>query len=136
MARDALGDYGNVSATGTWARHRLIPFVSWMETNTVRYFHLSKNAYLHARDVNAAEGVAAGALTAASMFARIGIFYGAVQLWNNLFFGDEEDELSTEERIRLHLHVGRWGGQINTIKFQGALSDFLGWFGWKMLEAP
>ena len=129
MARDALGDYGNISVSGQWARNRLIPFVSWVETNTVRYFHLFKNSYLHARDVNAREGVAAGALTAASMFARIGIFYGLVQAWNNLFFSDEEDELSTEERIRMHLHVGRWGGEINTVKFQGSLSDFLGWFG-------
>ena len=131
MARDALGDYGNISVTGQWARNRLVPFVSWMESNTVRYANLFRNAYLYGRDKGAAQGTLMGVYTAGSLLARIGIFYGLVQAWNNVFFGDEEEELSTEERFRLHLHVGRWDGQIQTLRFQGALSDFLGWAGFE-----
>ena len=43
--------------------------------------------------------------------------------------GDEEDELAVADRARLHINLGKWGGEIYTVRFQGALSDFFGWFG-------
>ena len=129
MARDLLGDYGSIPYRAKWARKRVIPFVSWIASNTVRYSNLFRNAYLTGRDVSATKGVAMGAYAGAGLMARMFIVYGAVNLWNNLLFDDEEDSLGTEERLRLHLNLGRWGGEVVTLRFQGALSDFLGWFG-------
>ena len=132
MARDALGDYGNLGQTGRWLRTRLIPFWSWMESNSRRYTNLFRNAYLYGRDVSAAKGVTMGAAAAGGLLVRLAMFTTLVQVWNLLLFGDEEDNLDTEERIRLHLNLGQWdmlGGDQVTLRFQGALSDFAGWFG-------
>jgi hypothetical protein len=50
-------------------------------------------------------------------------------MWNAIFFPDDEDKLG-EERKQLHLILGhRADGSIITIRFQGALSDALSWFG-------
>ena len=130
MARDALGDYGNISKTGRMLRTKAIPFWSWMESNTKRYFNLFRNIYHFPADT---EGrTLAGAAVAASLLMRMGIFYAAVQLWNNMFFGDDEEQLGAEERIRMHLNLGQlWGDDDTryTLRMQGALSDVLGWAG-------
>lgn len=129
MARDIMGDYGSIPYRAKWARKRVIPFVSWIASNTTRYVNLFRNAYLYGRDVSASKGLAMGALTSAGLGARIFLFYGAVQLWNNLLFGDDEELLGTEERIRMHLNLGRWNDEVVTLRFSGALSDFAQWFG-------
>ena len=33
LARELIGDYGNISSAGQYIRRRLIPFYSWMEIN-------------------------------------------------------------------------------------------------------
>ena len=60
-----------------------------------------------------------GALASGSLLARMFVFYGAVNLWNNMLFGDDEEKLGTEERLRLHLNLGSYGGEVFTLKFQG-----------------
>ena len=66
----------------------------------------------------------------AALLVKIGMFYAGVQLFNNLFFGEEEDELSVEDRMRMHLILGtNDAGEIETLRFQGAFSDFAGWLG-------
>ena len=129
MARDLLGDYGSIPHRAKWARKRIIPFVSWIASNTIRYNNLFRNAYLTARDTSKAKGVAMGAYAGAGLLVRMFIVYGAVNLWNNLLFGEDEELLGTEERLRLHANLGRWGDDVVTLRFQGALSDYLGWFG-------
>jgi hypothetical protein len=55
---------------------------------------------------------------------------GLVMLWNAAFFPDEEDELQEAGREQLHMILGRRAdGSIITLRFQGALSDALSWFG-------
>ena len=129
MARDLLGDYGSIPERARWARKRVIPFVSWLASNTTRYNNLFRNAWLTGRDVSKTRGAVMGAYTAAGLAARIFLFYGMVQLWNHLLFEEEEELLGTEERLRLHAILGRWGGEVVTLRFQGALSDYLGWMG-------
>ena len=131
MARDLLGDYGAIPYRAKWARQRMIPFVSWIASNTTRYVNLFRNAYLTGRDISTQEGLARGTFAAAGLTVRMFMFYTVVQLWNNLLFGDEEDELGSEERLRMHAILGRWDGEIVTMRFQGAMSDFLGWFGFE-----
>ncbi|WP_211236373.1 SNF2-related protein [Desulfovibrio inopinatus] len=130
LSRALLGDYGNISAYGQIVRDNLIPFYSWMEINTRRYNRLLLNAFQQ----SVIKGVGTGALTgakAASFLAfRTLFFYGMVQLWNNLFFGDDEDELAPEDRTQLHVLLGRDDdGNIRSLRLQGALSDYLAWIG-------
>ena len=129
MARDLLGDYGSIPHRAKWARTRMIPFVSWIASNTTRYNNLFLNAYRTGRDTSKAKGVGMGTVAAGSLLGRMFIFYAAVNLFNNFMFPDEEESLGTEERLRLHLILGKWGGEVQTLRFQGALSDYLGWFG-------
>lgn len=131
MARDLLGDYGAIPYRAQWARTRLLPFVSWIASNTTRYKNLFRNAYLMGRDTSSARGLAMGAYTGGGLLVRMFLFYGAVQVWNNLLFGDDEEELDAASRFRMHLNLGRWGGEIVQVRFQGALSDFAGWFGFE-----
>ncbi|KKL67092.1 hypothetical protein LCGC14_2138460, partial [marine sediment metagenome] len=77
-------------------------------------------------------GASIGVRTSAYLTMRMVYLYAMVQIWNNLVMGDEEDELSAEQRTRLHLTLGKTDdGEIRTLRFQGALSDFLGWIGFE-----
>src|SRR5690606_30968624 len=44
LARNLLGDYGNLTVFGDWMRRRMAPFWSWIEINTKRYPRLASNA--------------------------------------------------------------------------------------------
>lgn len=134
LARDLIGDYGAISEGGAWLRTHAIPFWSWMEINTRRYWRLTLNAYGQGLGrgiaTGTALGVAAGARQSAWLAVRMAAIYGMITLWNALMFGDEEDELSELQQRQLHIILGRDpSGQIVTLRTQGALSDALSWFG-------
>jgi predicted transposase YbfD/YdcC len=134
LARDLVGDYGSISFFGQSIRRYAIPFYSWMEINTKRYINLINNAFGQGIGKGLATTGAIGALTGARLSAyllvRMSLMYMLVQLFNNLVHPDEEAELDEAARLRLHLNLGRdENGDVRTLRFQGALSDFLGWFG-------
>ena len=127
LARELLGDYGNISRHGEFIRRRMIPFYSWMEINAPRYVYLMKNLKYEGETTN----------RLSFTFARRGIVFaakasmlaGAVMLFNTLMFPDELEDLGPEKRRQMHLILGRReDGSIITLKFQGALSDALSWF--------
>jgi hypothetical protein len=140
LSRDLLGDYGNISKSGEYLRSHVIPFYSWMEINAPRYVQLLKNAGLEqgtsrrgaqARVVGAVAGRVAlkTAGKTALWSARAAGLYALVNLWNHLLFPDEERELAVKND-QLHLILGRnEDGTIRSVRFQGALSDVLGWAG-------
>ncbi len=146
LARDLIGDYGAISENGAWLRTHLIPFWSWMEMNTKRYWRLSRNAYGQGvgKGLATSGGLAAGAAlrgtaTTAMLGARMVAVMGLISLWNWLFFDDEEQELSEQQQRQLHLVLGRNSdGQVVTLRTSGALSDVLGTFGfmdaWAAIE--
>lgn len=134
MARDLVGDYGAVSVVGQWLRKYMIPFWSWTEINTRRYFRLTANIYRGSK----AKGIAAGSLlgagiagrTAVSLGIRMALVYGIITLYNHLLFGDEEDDLSEQQKRQLHIILGRDSdGKVVSLRAQGALSDVLGTLG-------
>ncbi len=134
LARELVGDYGAISDFGKDIRRKIIPFYSWLEINTKRYWRLGANAWSQGIGqgfkATGIIGASLGIRTTAYLTLRMAFLYAMVQLWNNLFFGDEEDELGAQSRARLHLIIGRnEDGSIRTLRFQGALSDFLDWFG-------
>ncbi|WP_017182296.1 hypothetical protein [Sphingobium xenophagum] len=134
LARDLIGDYGAISHFGGGLRKTIIPFWSWMEINTRRYWRLSSNAYSQGIGRGIATGgglaLAAGVRHSAWLAVRAGMVYGLIQLWNELFFSDEEDDLGEEQKRQLHIILGRNdAGEVVTLRTQGALSDAMSWFG-------
>jgi hypothetical protein len=111
LARDLLGDYGNVSHAGQEISRKLIPFWSWMEINAKRYWRLSSNAFAAGHDAGRRHGRPARRRRCGPHdgLARVRMFlmFGLMQLWNHWLFPDEEDELGEEQRRQLHLILGR-----------------------------
>jgi N12 class adenine-specific DNA methylase len=127
LARELIGDYGNISHAGQYIRERIVPFFSWIEINAPRYVRLFRNLQ-HEGGGAAFTGVMAW--KAAKLGAKAMALMTLVMLWNATFFPDEEDELGETGREQLHLILGRRAdGSIITLRFQGALSDALQWFG-------
>jgi hypothetical protein len=132
LARELIGDYGNISQAGQWLRRNLIPFYSWMEINAPRYVRMMRNLQHEQRG---SAGRITGVLTAAA--ARRGVkfsvqvlgLYAMVSLWNAFVFPDEDDEMKRSGRRELQLILGRRAdGSIRSLRIQGALSDALQWF--------
>jgi hypothetical protein len=131
LSRELVGDYGALSQGGQWLRRKVVPFYSWLEINAPRYYRLYQNL--------AVEGEPGGRkVRMGAVFAKKGVFlsakvfalYGAAQLFNHLFWPDEEEELGEVGRRQAHLILGRReDGSIITLRLQGALSDALSWFG-------
>ena len=142
LARDLLGDYGRVSHYGMEIRRKYIPFWSWMEINTKRYWRLGSNGFsqgvlsgigatTHAAASIGVRTAAFGVGKTSTLYLRMAILYGMVSLYNHLAYGDEEDELDPITRGRLHVNLGRTeDGKIQTLRFNGAVGDALDWFGW------
>lgn len=137
LARELIGDYGNISHAGQYIRTHAVPFYSWMEINAPRYVRLLKNAASEGEGNVAAR--AAGVIAKRTAFKAIGKtvktgglaagMYTLVNLWNHTRFPQEEAELG-EARRDLHLILGRnEDGSIKTLRVQGALSDALSFFG-------
>jgi N12 class adenine-specific DNA methylase len=129
MARELVGDYGNISHAGQYLRERVLPFYSWMEINAPRYVRLFRNLkHEGAGGLAPAAGVMVWKGTKLAMKASI--LMAMVMLYNAVVWPDEEDELQELGREQLHLILGRRAdGTIITLRFQGALSDALSWFG-------
>ena len=128
MARELVGDYGNLTEAGQWIRRHMIPFYSWMEVNAPRYVRLMRNLKHEGKSTNYLTG--AMAWKATKLGLKASALMAAVILWNMTFFPDEWDEMGDAKRRQLHLILGRHDdGSIRSIRFQGALSDALSWFG-------
>lgn len=129
LARELIGDYGNISKGGVWMRRHLIPFYSWIEINAPRYYRLLKNAPHEGQAQGRGRRLSAvGAKKTGMFILKANVLFVLANLWNHLFFPDEEEELGRERR-QLHLILGRReDGTIRSLRFEGALSDALEWF--------
>jgi hypothetical protein len=136
LARDLVGDYGAISHFGQGIRRSVIPFWSWTEINTRRYWRLTNNAFGQGIGKGLATsgylGAALGARTTAWLLIRMFALYGLVSLWNRLMFGDDEDKLDPEQARQLHILLGHDStGEIRSLRVQGAVSDALSWLGFE-----
>lgn len=132
MARELLGDYGNLSQGGVWLRSHAYPFWSWMEINAPRYYKLLRNTYQDTNSVSKTTGAAIRktAISSTALAARIMLLSALVTAWNRLFFPDEDDELTKTGNRQLRLITGRRDdGSIVTLRIQGAFSDVLSFVG-------
>lgn len=135
VTTEAVGDYSNISEMGRALRNRLIPFYSWLEINFARYPKMFANAInqgvnksVKRRMVFGTSVRVVGSLL--TWIARAVSLWGAYQLWNNLSDPEGERSLSEYNRKHMHLLVGRdKHGNPMILRGQGALGDFLEWFG-------
>jgi hypothetical protein len=138
LARELVGDYGNLSQGGQWLRSHTYPFWSWVEINAPRYYRLLKNTRWENGNTTSKTVGRAGAITASNalkLSAKMMILMGLVSLWNSLFFDDEDKELTEMGNRQLMLIVGRRDdGSIITVRINGAFSDMLSWAG--LEDAP
>ena len=142
-ARDIMGDYGNVSKTGRMTAALMFPFWRWAESNIRRYVNRFRNAgltFYHGRKV---KGTTMATLTAARLAGQIAVFHFAVQWFNQIMWGDEEDDLSERQQQKPHIILGRLPGdtkklsnteeqemgKILVLNYMGSFSDFGAWIG-------
>jgi hypothetical protein len=132
LARDLMGDYGNVSALGEEIARKVIPFYRWMEINTPRYYRLLKNA----SNEGGYEGAIKGGYKTLKRFVQMNIV-GTIlyQLYHaaiGAVSGDDELEKArdvTRARGQLHSLLPNWliGDEkkdiVRTVRTQGAWSD-------------
>lgn len=138
ISRATFGDYGELTPNGNWLRRLFIPFYAWTEVN----FRYHANLLRNMRDMLATgqidrkaaasqlakQTVALGSRAAMGMVLRLALPYLAVGLWNGMQ-GDDEDDLSEEDRRRFHLILGREDdGKIRVVYLPTAFSDVLKWF--------
>jgi|GEM_PF-3215064 len=129
LTRNLLGDYGNLTVSGTWLRHHLIPFYSWIEVNAKRYPRMALNAIQYGK-IKGQGSAAARALYTGMAIGGIGGLTALMWAYNNTVWPDEEGSLTTEDRNSPHIILGRNpDGTVRIFRNTGALGDFLEWFG-------
>ncbi|HSW63351.1 MAG TPA: hypothetical protein VLH56_08580 [Dissulfurispiraceae bacterium] len=132
LARELVGDYGNISHGGRWLRTHLLPFYSWMEVNAPRYVRLMRNAPLEGRRetkwrVGTALGLR-GLGKTGKMLVQAQLLMGMVRLWNKLFFPEEDEYVAEMHRGNYIILGNRDDGSIRYLRFEGAFADALRWF--------
>lgn len=142
LANELCGAYNRVGVIGQFLRENLIPFWSWNEVNFRRYIQLWRNMWNDGKFTEAvgrktASKVAGLVIKSPVIAFRIGkitlatfAWTGLMMAWNNLLFGDEEDDLPKDVQLKPHLIFGRdKDGKVKYIDRLGMLDDFLEWFG-------
>ncbi|MBQ6775248.1 MAG: hypothetical protein IJP53_02210, partial [Synergistaceae bacterium] len=135
MSNELLGAYDQVSDTGKQLREMLIPFYSWMEVNMRRYYRLLKNGFSGQNSSDFTKRLLLGqsarvpfyALSAAETFGKIALLTMAVQAFNRMVFGDDDDELPNDVKYRPHLTLGKYNGKVYYFDRIGALADAADW---------
>ncbi len=130
LARNLLGDYGNLSMMGQLWRDHLLPFWSYTEVNMKRYPLILKNSF------HSGKGrTATGAVLSKIATVRIAQMYGMTWLWNNmmypLIFGeDDEEKLGDYDRNTMYILTGHNSdGTVRVFRSVGSLSELLEWVG-------
>lgn len=127
LARELIGDYGGLTQSGNWMRKHMIPFYSWLEINAPRYVKMMRNVKHEGRKVNFGPGMVWRGSKVATKFVAMSVM---ISMWNNTFFPDEEDDLSDDQRRKMHLILGRRDdGSVRYLPLAGAFRDALSWFG-------
>jgi hypothetical protein len=143
LSSDLLGDYGDISLVGQFLRSRVAPFWSFQETNVRTYFRGLMNLASNEQSaikagMQVARAAGLGVLTKAPFLAykvgRIAILlYGLKAIttaFNQLLFGDDDDDLPEEEKRKAHLTFGKNSkGEVQYFSRVGTAADVLDWVG-------
>lgn len=145
LANDMIGAYDDVSIFGQYAADHLMPFFRFKEINIKRYYRLTKNMFYTSPEVlqDVGTGIAGslgkagrvGAFTLmkmAKVAISVSLFYGALQLFNNLMSPEEEDKLPEDIKKRPHITLPAWlvgPNRVYYIDRLGSLAELLDIFG-------
>lgn len=136
LAREVLGDYGNISYSGQQLRNHLLPFYSWMEINLKRYVRLFRNAGSRKAQsqILAAAGLKGAIYVGARMaysYGLIGLFTAMVEAYNYLRFPDEAEKLrrAGTRGMQVIVSVDPKTGTTVNLPVIGAFYDFTDYFG-------
>ena len=143
----SLVDYSAISKSGNFIRKFLMPFYSFQEANIRYYVNALRNNYdiALAKDKEAngiraksKAGAIAAVKTTPSFTARAAVGFATrmalpfvmMNVFNSIFFGDEEDEISAEDRRRPHIILGRdEDGRVRVVYLNNNFSEMLRWVG-------
>ena len=130
IARNLIGDYGDMTVAGEWLRRHLVPFWSFQEINLKRWPQITINA------IKAGRGKGRLAVVYSAIATmRLAQGYAALYTWNNVIapfiWGfDDDDDLSSYDKANPHIILGRTAdGSIRLFRNVGAIGDFFEWFG-------
>lgn len=135
LAREVLGDYGNISITGQRIRKYMIPFYSWMEVNMGRYYRLFRNASSPRVQARVGAALAARGITAITFrmmyaYALMGAFTALIEAWNWFRFPEETEKMRRANTRGMQLILGTTDeGKVVTLPIVGAFYDALDFFG-------
>ena len=148
MSKDALGAYDEITEVGQVLREYLIPFYSWNEVNFKRYKRVIENTV---NEIKMTESIGDSALKsmglAGKMTGKAAVIVGrntlrvffltaALQLFNSLVMGDDDDKLPDGIRNMPHITLGHnYKGEIIYFSRLGAINDILEWFGLDQLPS-
>ena len=141
LSNDLIGAYDRIGVMGQAMREHLVPFWSFQEVNFKRFNQMARNA---AQDGEIASFIGKkllGKVANPYLYYRIGTFaakamsvWAGLQAYNELRYGDLEENLPDHVRNRPHITLGQdENGEIRYINRLGALGDYLEWFG---LDTP
>lgn len=139
LSSELLIDYSQTSALGQEIRATKIPFYSFIEGNMKSYVQIIKNlsynevtATAVGKTILRRTGVMAPyyAYVVGRRAIQLGGLMIALQVWNSLVFGDEEDDLPEEVKRNIHIVLGRDDqGNVLYLDRLGAFEEMLSWFG-------
>lgn len=131
IARELLGDYGDVSQIGQWLARTLVPFWRFQEINMRRYPRLIANAWRQGGKSKAAGMAGRWAMReAVGNTLRIGLGWAVFKLLSMLNAPEEEKKLPEYVQNNPHLTLGKKAdGSTLVINNVGSLGDFLEWGG-------
>lgn len=135
LSNDLLGAYDEVSLMGQGLRQYLFPFWSWKEANARIYKRLVQNAVEDGKTMTLiGKKIGIKSPLLAYKLGKLAVkgtaFWSLLQVYNNLFFPQEEEELNSDVRKRPHIILGRNDkGNIKAFTQIGALGDLLSWAG-------
>lgn len=154
-ATNQMLNYQNLSLFGQWLRDsKMGIFYSFTELSVRSVANNARNSYTYGKDLqnNLATAVrenpmlnvpvmrqlalgatyGAQAMATATMAAKIGAIWGAAALWNNVLFGDDEDELPDYYKFMPHINLGRNSdGSVRVLRnmsMLGSVMEFMGMY--------
>jgi hypothetical protein len=139
LANDLMIPYNKTSALGNELAETLFPFWRFMEGNFKTYIRMYRNMVMDeglTKEVGL-KLLGSIALRSPLIAIRAGKFAITVaalavltDIWNHLFFDDEEDELPEEVKKSVHIIYGRdKDGNVLYFDRLGLMDDVLEWFG-------
>lgn len=137
LSNDLLGAYDRVTEAGDFMRRHVMPFYSFQEVNASRTAQIYRNMVANDKLVGSIGRKILGKTAAKSVVLTLATGQMAVtlmfwstllQIFNNLYYPEEEDALTDDLRETPHIYMGPPGSEeVKYFPRVGLLGDLLEW---------